>query len=90
MLSALYVVVSLIILEGLLSFDNALVLAAMVQPLPEKQQKLALRIGIVGAYLMRGLSIFLRRLPHSEPLAQARRCSLAALSDVLQSGQHRR
>jgi tellurite resistance protein TerC len=58
MLSALYVVVSLIILEGLLSFDNALVLAAMVQPLPEKQQKLALRIGIIGAYVMRGLSIF--------------------------------
>lgn len=57
MLSALYVVVSLIILEGLLSFDNALVLAAMVQPLPEKQQKLALRIGIIGAYVMRGLSI---------------------------------
>lgn len=58
MLSALYVVVSLIILEGLLSFDNALVLAAMVQPLPQHQQKLALRIGIIGAYLMRGLSIF--------------------------------
>jgi tellurite resistance protein TerC len=58
MLSAIYVVVSLIILEGLLSFDNALVLAAMVQPLPAHRQKLALRIGLGGAYLMRGLSIF--------------------------------
>jgi tellurite resistance protein TerC len=57
MLNAIYVVVSLIILEGLLSFDNALVLAAMVQPLPTHRQKLALRIGIFGAYAMRGISI---------------------------------
>jgi tellurite resistance protein TerC len=57
MLDILYVVISLIILEGLLSFDNALVLAAMVQPLPDRQQKWALRVGIIGAYVMRGLSI---------------------------------
>ena len=33
---------TLVILEGLLSADNALVLAVMVKPLPEKQRKRAL------------------------------------------------
>jgi YkoY family integral membrane protein len=40
----------LIILEGLLSFDNALALAAMVKHLPHNQQKKALTYGIFGAY----------------------------------------
>jgi tellurite resistance protein TerC len=49
------VVVSLIIIEGLLSVDNALAIAAMARHLPEPQQKLALRWGIIGAYVFRGL-----------------------------------
>lgn len=46
-------VVTLIILEGLLSADNALVLAIMVKHLPEKQRKKALMYGLWGAYFFR-------------------------------------
>jgi len=48
---------SLIVLEGLLSADNALVLAIMVKHLPPKQQKKALFYGILGAYLFRFVAI---------------------------------
>ena len=48
---------SLIVLEGLLSADNALVLAIMVKHLPRKQQKKALFYGILGAYLFRFIAI---------------------------------
>jgi tellurite resistance protein TerC len=57
LVAALPVIVSLVILEGLLSVDNAMVLAAMVQHLPGKQKTLALKLGILGAYVMRGLSL---------------------------------
>lgn len=46
----------LILLEGLLSADNALVLAILVLSLPRDQQKKALRYGIVGAFVFRGLA----------------------------------
>lgn len=48
---------SLIVLEGLLSADNALVLAIMVKHLPKKDQKKALFYGIFGAYLFRFAAI---------------------------------
>ncbi len=48
---------SLIVLEGLLSADNALVLAIMVKHLPKEQQKKALFYGIIGAYLFRFIAI---------------------------------
>ncbi|MEQ2526093.1 DUF475 domain-containing protein [Bacillaceae bacterium CLA-AA-H227] len=48
---------TLIILEGLLSADNALVLAMMVKHLPEKQRRKALFYGIIGAYFFRFLII---------------------------------
>ncbi|MCH6264678.1 TerC family protein [Neobacillus citreus] len=48
---------SLIILEGLLSADNALVLAVMVKHLPKEQRKKALFYGIFGAYFFRLLVI---------------------------------
>ena len=48
---------TLIILEALLSSDNALVLAVMVRHLPQKQQKKALLYGIWGAYLFRFIAI---------------------------------
>jgi len=51
------IIFSLIILEGLLSSDNALVLAILVRHLPEKQQKKALFYGIGGAYFFRFLVI---------------------------------
>lgn len=47
----------LIVLEGLLSADNALVLALMVRHLPEGQQKRALRYGIVGAFVFRFIAV---------------------------------
>jgi YkoY family integral membrane protein len=45
------------ILEIVLSIDNAAVLAAMVKELPKEQQKKALTYGIAGAYLFRGLAL---------------------------------
>lgn len=46
-------------LDSLLSVDNALVLAVLVEHLPPQQRTRALRYGILGAYLFRGLSLFL-------------------------------
>lgn len=51
------IILTLIILEGLLSADNALVLAMMVKHLPEKEQKKALTFGIWGAYIFRFIAI---------------------------------
>jgi YkoY family integral membrane protein len=48
---------TLVILEGLLSADNALVLAVMVRPLPENQRKKALFYGLIGAYAFRFIAI---------------------------------
>lgn len=56
-LTGLSTILLLILLEGLLSADNALVLAMMVKHLPEKQQKKALMYGIWGAYIFRFLVI---------------------------------
>ncbi|MGD6815853.1 TerC family protein [Metabacillus sp. 84] len=50
-------ILTLVILEGLLSADNALVLAVMVRPLPEHQRKKALFYGLIGAYLFRFIAI---------------------------------
>jgi tellurite resistance protein TerC len=52
------VIVSLIVIEGLLSVDNALAIAALASHLPKHQQQLALKLGIIGAYLFRGLAMF--------------------------------
>lgn len=46
----------LVLLEGVLSADNALVLAILVLGLPKPQQKQALRYGILGAFAFRGLA----------------------------------
>lgn len=48
---------TLIILEGLLSADNALVLAVMVRHLPEQQRRKALFYGLMGAYTFRFIAI---------------------------------
>ena len=49
----------LVILEGLLSADNALVLAILVLGLPREEQKRALRYGILGAFTFRIIAILL-------------------------------
>src|SRR3954471_4695141 len=43
----------LIALEGLLSADNALVIAVMVLGLPKREHRAALQYGLVGAFLFR-------------------------------------
>ncbi|MGG3737043.1 TerC family protein [Aeribacillus pallidus] len=57
---------TLVILEGLLSADNALVLAVMVKHLPEQQRRKALFYGLLGAYTFRfiaiGLGLFLIKI----------------------------
>lgn len=57
LLEAVPVIISLIIIEGLLSVDNALAIAAMAAHLPGKQKYQALKWGIVGAYFFRGLCL---------------------------------
>lgn len=56
------IIFSLIVIEGLLSMDNALVLAMMVKHLPEKEQKKSLFYGILGAYAFRFVAIGLGTL----------------------------
>lgn len=51
------VILFLILLEGLLSADNALVLAIMVRHLPQDQQKKALLYGLGGAFVFRFIAI---------------------------------
>ncbi len=55
--NALIIVLNLILIESLLSVDNAAVLATMVLDLPPEKRKLALRYGILGAYVFRGLCL---------------------------------
>lgn len=47
----------LILLEGVLSIDNALVLGLLAKRLPKSQQKRALTYGLVGAFVFRFLAI---------------------------------
>lgn len=46
----------LVVLEGLLSADNAMVLAVLVLGLPKERQRKALRYGILGAFLFRAIA----------------------------------
>jgi tellurite resistance protein TerC len=52
------VIISLIIIEGLLSVDNMLAIAALASQLPEAQRKKALRLGLAGAYGFRIFALF--------------------------------
>jgi YkoY family integral membrane protein len=55
---ALPVLISLIIIEGLLSVDNMLAIASMAAQLPENRRKTALRLGLAGAYVFRLTALF--------------------------------
>jgi len=55
--ASLAIIGNLIIIESLLSVDNAAVLATMVMDLPPKQRDKALKYGIWGAYFFRGLAM---------------------------------
>ena len=52
------VIISLVIIEGLLSVDNMLAIATLAAQLPEDRQKIALRMGLAGAYVFRGVALF--------------------------------
>jgi YkoY family integral membrane protein len=49
----------LVVLEGLLSADNALVMAIMVLGLPRNEHKYALRYGLIGGFAFRVLATLL-------------------------------
>lgn len=51
----------LILMEGMLSLDNALALAIVVRHLPKAQQRRALVIGIWSAFAFRFIALFLIR-----------------------------
>jgi len=55
----LFILLNILLIEVLLSVDNAAVLAVMVKDLPEEQKNKALRYGIIGAYVLRGLCLLL-------------------------------
>ena len=57
--AGLLIVLNLIVIESLLSVDNAAVLATMVLDLPKEQRDKALKYGIIGAYVFRGICLFL-------------------------------
>lgn len=54
---ALTVIGILIVLEAILSADNAMVLGVMVRKLPPQWRRRALFYGIAGAYVLRGLAL---------------------------------
>lgn len=55
--ASLAIIGNLIIIESLLSVDNAAVLATMVMDLPQEERNKALKYGIWGAYIFRGLAM---------------------------------
>ncbi|RVU00120.1 DUF475 domain-containing protein [Mucilaginibacter limnophilus] len=57
--AGLLIILNLIVIESLLSVDNAAVLATMVLDLPKEQRSKALRYGIIGAYVFRGICLLL-------------------------------
>jgi YkoY family integral membrane protein len=59
---SLAIIGNLVIIESLLSVDNAAVLATMVMDLPQKDRDKALKYGIWGAYIFRGLAMIFASL----------------------------
>ncbi len=60
--ASLAIIGNLILIESLLSVDNAAVLATMVMDLPQAQRNKALKYGIWGAYIFRGLAMLFASL----------------------------
>ena len=57
MLTTIFIILNIVLLEIVLSIDNAAVLSTMVGQLPKSEQKKALTWGILGAYLFRGVAL---------------------------------
>lgn len=60
--TGIFILLNIILVEALLSVDNASVLASMVMDLPKQQRNKALRYGILGAYLLRGTCLIFASL----------------------------
>jgi len=60
--ASLAIIGNLIIIESLLSVDNAAVLATMVMDLPKEQRNRALKYGIWGAYFFRSIAMIFASL----------------------------
>lgn len=58
-LASLAIIANLVIIEGLLSVDNAAVMATIVIGLPKAQRGKAMNYGLIGAYLFRAIALFL-------------------------------
>jgi len=56
-LASLTIILNLVLIESLLSVDNAAVIATMVLDLSKKDRAKALSYGIIGAYIFRGLCL---------------------------------
>lgn len=56
-MQSIIMILNLFILEALLSVDNAAVLAVLVKDLPPADSNKALRYGIWGAYILRGVCL---------------------------------
>jgi len=54
-----WVLIVLVVLEGLLAADNAVVMAVMVKHLPHLQRKKALFYGLLGAFVFRFAALFM-------------------------------
>src|SRR5262245_38638047 len=52
------IILNLVLIESLLSVDNAAVMATMVLGLNKNDRAKALSFGIIGAYVFRGLCLF--------------------------------
>jgi tellurite resistance protein TerC len=57
LVAGLSVIASLVLIEGLLSVDNVLGIAALAKELPPAQQKKAIRLGMIGAYAFRVVAL---------------------------------
>jgi len=53
------IILTITFLEGVLSVDNALVLALLVKKLPKSQQRKALTYGIWGAFIFRAIALLI-------------------------------
>lgn len=56
-ISSLIIILNIIIIEGILSIDNAAILAVMISQIKKKNRMYAFKYGIIGAYLFRILSL---------------------------------
>jgi YkoY family integral membrane protein len=62
------IILALLLLEAVLSFDNAAILAAMVRKLPLKDRRKALLYGLGGAYILRFAAILLASFLIANPI----------------------